>query len=111
VGYKRARVSNQQSPNPRITASSFMFMSASPPTASAVNRISWNSVDGRKIICEIVLKEVPQWEKRPRDKQIERWSYALAGLPTVLIGSTGWGKTSAFFFPVLILRNLIQHPR
>jgi len=86
-------------------------MSASPPTASAVNRISWNSVDGRKIIREIVLKEVPQWEKGPRDEQIECWSYALAGLPTVLIASTGWGKTSAFFVPILILRNLIQHPR
>ena len=107
VGYKRARVSNKQSLNSCITASSLTFT----PTASAFNKISWKLVDGRKIIREIVLKEVPQWEKGPRDEQIECWSYALTGLPTMLIASTGWGKTSAFFVPILILRNLAQYPR
>ncbi|CAA7262720.1 unnamed protein product [Cyclocybe aegerita] len=34
-----------------------------------------------------------------------------AGTPTILIASTGWGKTSAFFGPILVLRHLIKNPR
>ena len=33
---------------------------------------------------------------------------SLAGRSTILIASTGWGKMTAFFVPILVLQHLIK---
>jgi len=37
--------------------------------------------------------------------------YTLEKIPTILVASTGWGKTSAFYGPFLVQQNQRQYPR
>lgn len=72
---------------------------------------SWTSLEGRTVIREIVEERIQQWRTGPRLSQIDCWSKSLAGVPTILIASTGWGKTTAFFVPILVLQHLSNHPK
>ena len=72
-------------------------MSASTPPALRIPPFSWTTLEGRTVIREIIEAEVPQWQNGPRDTQVEVWSYAMARESTILVASTGWGKTAAFF--------------
>lgn len=72
---------------------------------------SWTSLEGRTVIREIIEEHIPQWRSGPRPAQLDCWSHTLAGIPTILIASTGWGKTTAFFVPVLVLQHLLKHPK
>ncbi|KAF9482610.1 hypothetical protein BDN70DRAFT_770432, partial [Pholiota conissans] len=70
----------------------------------------WTSTLGRTIIREIIEARIPQWPNGPHDSQVDCWAHSLQGIPTLLIASTGWGKTAAFFGPILVLQHLLQHP-
>ena len=73
--------------------------------------VSWTTLEGRTIIREIIEAEVPQWQNGPRDTQVEVWSYAMARESTILVASIGWGKTAAFFGPIIVMHHLLKHPR
>ncbi|KAF8965632.1 ATP-dependent DNA helicase RecQ [Flammula alnicola] len=82
---------------------------ASAGSTNSPEPFSWISLEGRTVIREIVEAAVPQWTA-PRDTQLDCWAHILQGIPTILIASTGWGKTSAFFIPILVLKHLQKHP-
>ncbi|KAF8187145.1 ATP-dependent DNA helicase RecQ [Pholiota molesta] len=84
-------------------------MSSSSPTPQ--ERFSWISTIGQTIIREIIEERLPQWPNGPHVSQVECWAHSLQAVPTILIASTGWGKTAAFFGPILVLEHLRQHPR
>ncbi|KAJ3515927.1 hypothetical protein NLJ89_g1461 [Agrocybe chaxingu] len=87
-------------------------MSSVPPAnPDELPPFSWTSIEGRAVIREVVEQQIPQWGNGPRDVQLDCWAGILARTPTVLIASTGWGKTSVFFVPIIILRHLLEHPR
>ena len=75
------------------------------------DKFSWTSLEGRTVIREILEERIPQWTNGPRPAQLDCWSQSLAGWSTILIASTGWGKTTAFFVPILVLQHLINHPK
>ena len=75
------------------------------------DKFSWTSLEGRTVIREILEERIPQWTNGPRPAQLDCWSQSLAGRSTILITSTGWGKTTAFFVPILVLQHLINHPK
>lgn len=75
------------------------------------DKFSWTSLEGRTIIREILEERITQWTNGPRPAQLDCWSQSLAGRPTILIASTGWGKTTAFFVPILVLQHLVNHPK
>ncbi|KAF8810191.1 hypothetical protein BYT27DRAFT_7092691 [Phlegmacium glaucopus] len=62
------------------------------------------------MIHEIIQQRIPQWPNGPRDSQVECWAHNLERIPTLLIASTGWGKTAAFFGAVMVLQHL-NHTR
>ncbi|PPQ95546.1 hypothetical protein CVT26_008571 [Gymnopilus dilepis] len=72
---------------------------------------SWLSVRGRTIIREIIEGRLPQWPKGPHESQVDCWAHCLQRIPTLLIASTGWGKTAAFFGPILVLQHLLSNPK
>ncbi|KAF9528831.1 P-loop containing nucleoside triphosphate hydrolase protein [Crepidotus variabilis] len=72
---------------------------------------SWTSLLGRTLIREIVEERITQWPKGPHETQLDCWANLLAGKHVLLIASTGWGKTAAFFGPILVLQHLIRYPR
>ncbi|KIJ99803.1 hypothetical protein K443DRAFT_8136 [Laccaria amethystina LaAM-08-1] len=75
------------------------------------DKFSWTSLEGRTVIREILEERIPQWTNGPRPAQLDCWLQSLAGRPTILIASTGWGKTTAFFVPILVLRHLVSYPK
>jgi len=72
---------------------------------------SWTSLEGRTIVREIIEARLPQWQNGPKATQVRCWSYTLEKIPTILVASTGWGKTSAFYGPLSVQQNLRQYPR
>lgn len=66
----------------------------------------WTSAEGQAKIREIITARLPQWSTGPRDSQVECWAHNLMHIPTILVASTGWGKTAAFFGSILILQHL-----
>ncbi|KIM38543.1 hypothetical protein M413DRAFT_75866 [Hebeloma cylindrosporum] len=79
--------------------------------AATPTPFSWTSLEGRTVIREIIEARIPQWTTEPRPAQLECWSHTLAGIPTILIALTGWGKTTAFFVPILVLQHLLKYPK
>jgi len=75
------------------------------------DKFSWTLLKGRTVICEILKEHIPQWTNRPQPAQLDCWSQSLSGQPMILIASTGWGKMTAFFVPILILQHLVNHPK
>ncbi|KAF8814139.1 hypothetical protein BYT27DRAFT_7250321 [Phlegmacium glaucopus] len=78
--------------------------------ADHASGFSWLSLQGKNIICEIIQRRLPQWSNGPRDSQVDCWAHNLERIPTILITSTGWGKTAAFFGAVMVLQHL-NHTR
>jgi len=76
-----------------------------------LDKFSWTSLKGHTVVCEILEECIPQWTNGPQPAQLDCWSQSLAGRPTILIASTGWGKMTAFFVPSLILQHLVNHPK
>ena len=63
--------------------------------AATPTPFSWTLLEGRTVIREIIEEHIPEWRTRPA--QLDCWSHTLAGIPTIptiLIASTGWGKTT-----------------
>ncbi|KIM37165.1 hypothetical protein M413DRAFT_13520 [Hebeloma cylindrosporum] len=79
--------------------------------AATPTPFSWTLLEGRTVIREIIEARILQWTTGPRPAQLECWSHTLAGIPTILIALTGWGKTTAFFVPILILQHLLTYPK
>ena len=77
--------------------------------AAMPTSFSWTSLEGRTVIREIIEDRIPEWRTWPA--QLDRWSHTLAGIPTILIASTGWGKTTVFFVPILVLQHLLKYPK
>ena len=73
-------------------------------------QFSWLSPQGKTLIRNIIQQWLPQWSNGPRDSQVECWAHNLERIPTILIASTGWGKTAAFFGAVMVLQYL-NHTR
>ena len=74
------------------------------------DQFSWLSLHGKTLIREIIQQRLPQWSNGPRDSQVEYWAHNLERIPTILIASTGWGKTAAFFGAVMVLQYLNHTP-
>lgn len=70
----------------------------------------WTSTEGRAKIKEIITQRLPQWTTGPRDSQVDCWAHNLMHIPTILVASTGWGKTAAFFGAILVLQHLFKDP-
>ena len=64
--------------------------------------------EGRTVFCEIIEERILQWRTGLRPAQLNCWSQTLAG-ESILITSTGWGKTTAFFVAIPILQHLCNH--
>jgi superfamily II DNA/RNA helicase len=79
--------------------------------AATPTPFSWTSLKGRTVIREVIEERIPEWRTGPRPAQLDCWSHTLAGIPTILIASTGWGKTTAFFVPILVLQHLAKYPK
>ena len=77
--------------------------------AATPTPFSWTSLEGRTVIHEIIEERIPEWRTRPA--QLDCWSHTLAGIPTILIASTGWGKNYSVFVPILVLQHLLKYPK
>ncbi|KAH6871269.1 hypothetical protein BKA70DRAFT_1044855, partial [Coprinopsis sp. MPI-PUGE-AT-0042] len=70
----------------------------------------WLSVEGRTEIKGIIEKRVQQWS-RPRDFQVDAWAHSLARKHVSVVAATGFGKTSAFFGPLIVMKDLLESPQ
>lgn len=80
-----------------------------PPPPISYRDFAWTSNEGKAKIREIITQRLPQWSTGPRDSQVDCWAQNLMHVPTILVASTGWGKTAAFFGAILVLQYL-QEP-
>ncbi|RDB15447.1 Werner syndrome ATP-dependent helicase [Hypsizygus marmoreus] len=71
----------------------------------------WLSTENRALIRGIIEEHLPQWRNGPKSSQVECWAHILQKIPLLLIASTGWEKTAAFFGPLLVLQELLRNPR
>jgi hypothetical protein len=62
---------------------------------SSVRLLSYSSLNGRM----------------DHDRPNLNAGHTLSRKPILLIASTGWGKTAAFFVLILVLRHILTHPR
>jgi len=69
----------------------------------------WMSFEGRTIIREIIEARLPQWRNGSNASRI-LVIHAREDSDSPC-ASTGWGKTLAFYGPLLVQQNLQQYPR
>jgi len=82
--------------------------------AAAPTQLSWTSLEGRTVIHDIIEERIPEWRTGPRPCLGQLNSIvglALAGIPTILIASTGWGKPTSFFVLILLLQYRLKYSK
>lgn len=77
--------------------------------AAAPMLFSLTSLEGCTVIREIIEERIPELRTGPLLAQLNIAGLTLAGILTILIASTGWGKTTVIFVSILVLQHLLKY--